>query len=185
MFVRASIGRLHSQEITGDRKRNYRVRECTCVRKNKCYKGVSGIDATGVGKWKWKLYCLSYTRGYRRYNGSQERKEGLKSRKLIGWLCLSPATSLVLQSAAILVSRPDQVNYLRDTTGEYGLHHVIEQNTTHSHQYTCVTGLIVEFTFASFFFLFLFYKYFVRLVGSNFSVIYRIFLMSCRDVLGR
>lgn len=35
---------------TGDRKRNYRVRECTCVRKNKCYKGVSGIDATGVGK---------------------------------------------------------------------------------------------------------------------------------------
>lgn len=35
---------------TGDRKRNYRVRECTCVRKKKCYKGVSGIDATGVGK---------------------------------------------------------------------------------------------------------------------------------------
>ena len=45
-------------------------------------------------------------------------------------VCVSPATSLVLQSAAILVSRPDQVNYLGDTTGEYGLHHVIEQNTT-------------------------------------------------------
>lgn len=45
-------------------------------------------------------------------------------------VCVSPATSLVLQSAAVLVSRPDQVNYLGDTTGEYGLHHVIEQNTT-------------------------------------------------------
>lgn len=94
--------------------------------------------------------------------------EGLKSRKLIGWLCLSPATSLVLQSAAILVSRPDQVNYLRDTTGEYGLHHVIEQNTTLASIHLCDRiGSRIYFRL----FLFLFYMYLVRSADSNFSVI--------------
>lgn len=72
-----------------------------------------------------------------------------KSGKLIGWLCLSPATSLVLQSAAVLVSRPDQVNYLRDTTGEYGLHHVIEQNTTLASIHLCdrVRQVVLRFFF--------------------------------------
>lgn len=73
------------------------------------------------------------------------------------WLCLSPATSLVLQSAAILVSRPDQVNYLGDTTGEYGLHHVIEQNTTLASIHLCDrvgSGLLFfSFFFLSFLFL--------------------------------
>lgn len=78
----------------------------------------------------------------------------LNSGKLVGWLCLSPATSLVLQSAAILVSRPDQVNYLGDTTGEYGLHHVIEQNTTFASIHLCETvGKLFALVF---FFLFCF-----------------------------
>lgn len=103
---------------------------------------------------------------------------GLKSGKLIGWLCLSPATSLVLQSAAVLVSRPDQVNYLRDTTGEYGLHHVIEQNTTltsiHLCDRVCSSLLLLFFVFTCILF--------GRLVGRSVGRSISIFPTSCRDV---
>lgn len=90
--------------------------------------------------FKYCTYCLVYEGTLEQVMVVREKDghlEWFNSGKLIGWQCLSPATSLVLQSAAILVSRPDQVNYLGDTTGEYGLHRVIEQNTTLASIHLC------------------------------------------------
>lgn len=93
-------------------------------------------------------------------DSNQGCERWLNSGKLVGWLCLSPATSLVLQSAAILVSRPDQVNYLGDTTGEYGLHHVIEQNTTFASIHLCERfgSCLLNFRCSFFFSLFFLHK---------------------------
>lgn len=130
MFVSCFYRKITFMGAGSGKTSEYRYREYAPV--YVCWKECNrGVTNRCCWAW-WMLHSLSCTEGHRGQSGLR-----FKSGKLIGWLCLSPATSLVLQSAAVLVSRPDQVNYLRDTTGEYGLHHVIEQNITLASIYLC------------------------------------------------
>jgi len=89
MFVRASIGKLHSQETWKVGKETISC-SYVYVYEKKVYR-ILGVNARGLGKWKWKLYYILYTRGYRRYGGGAQIKEA-------NWLVVSLTCDLARSS---------------------------------------------------------------------------------------